>query len=282
MYWVALFVILRIFSNSFISIFTKELTKDGENPVFINFMNYAILAIVSSVALFFLNVPNNYFWVWGILGGISGALCNYLIASSLKHGELSTLSPLNSYKTIIGILLGIFFLREIPNSFGWLGILLIIAGTYFVFDTVNLGSVIKSKAVQYRFYALMFSAIEIIFMKKVILLSSVSVSVATTCIFGALFSYILLKLQNNQNCNQLKPRQVRLYLSTAVCFGIMTIFTTLVFKYMNVAYALSLFQLSILINVLYGWKVYKEHGSIRKVAGSLIIIFGVTTILLMA
>ena len=60
----------------------------------------------------------------------------------------------------------------------------------------------------------------------------------------------------------------------------MTFTTAYVFKYMNVGYALSLFQISILINVILGYKLFNEKKLLKKIIGSLIILIGSATILI--
>ena len=71
-----------------------------------------------------------------------------------------------------------------------------------------------------------------------------------------------------------------MYILTSVCFGVMTFATAYVFKYMNVGYALSLFQLSIIINVILGYKLFNEKKVLKKLLGSLIILIGSATILI--
>ena len=71
-----------------------------------------------------------------------------------------------------------------------------------------------------------------------------------------------------------------IYILTAICFGLMTFTTAYVFRYMNVGYALSLFQLSIIINVILGYKLFNEKNLLKKLIGSLIILIGSATILI--
>lgn len=277
-----IYILIRIFSNSLSNVFQKKLTGYGENPVCINFINYLLLALISIPLIFFVNHPPllHGFWIWTILGGISGALCNYFMVEALKYGELSVLGPINSYKAVIGLIFGIFLLGEIPNIFGILGILLIIAGSYFIFDTFNFFKIAKQKDIRYRFYALFFSALEAIFIKKVILLSSVGISFITSCILGAIFSFIILRVNKVSVIPHPKAKSSLLYILTALCFGLMTYTTAAVFKLINVGYALSLFQLSILVNLFFGWKLFKEKHILKKLAGSIIIIIGAITIIL--
>ena len=61
----------------------------------------------------------------------------------------------------------------------------------------------------------------------------------------------------------------------------MTFATAYVFKYINVGYALSLFQLSIIVNVILGYKFFNEKNLTKKLFGSLIILAGSILILLL-
>lgn len=278
------FVLVRIFSNSLSNVFQKKLAQQGEIPVCINFINYLLLSIISIPALFFINSPklNLELIIFALLGGICGALCNYFIVEALKYGELSVLGPINSYKTVIALFFGIILLKEIPNFWGLIGIILILAGSYFIFDTFNFLEIFKRKEIQYRFYALFFSALEAIFIKKVILLSSISISFITSNILGALFAYFLIKGKHTAIKPSLSKRNLTLYVLTAVCFGLMTYSTAIVFNRINVSYALSLFQLSIFISVLFGWKIFKEKNIIKKLIGAAITILGAVCVIFSA
>lgn len=274
-------VFLRIMTNSLSNVFQKKLAFEGEKPVCINFINYLLLSIACLPILFFVPIGNlsREFWLYALLGGISGALCNYFMVVALKHGELSVLGPINSYKAVIGLIFGMILLHEIPNLYGILGVLLIIFGTYFIFDNFN-SSVFLRKDIKYRFLALFFSAIEAVLIKKVIILSSVTVSVIISCILGAIFSYLIIKANGVSKIELPNKKHSLMYIITALCFGLMTIMTAYVFKHINVGYALSLFQLSIIVNVILGYKLFKEKNLIKKLIGSLIILIGSATILI--
>lgn len=274
-------ILLRVFSNSFSNVFQKKLAGENENPINVNFINYFILSIFSIPLLFLIDYTsiNREFWIYALLGGITGAICNCFMVLALEKGELSVLGPINSYKAIIGLIFGIIILHEYPNFYGIVGILLIIAGSYFIFDTAS-PKVFLRKDIQYRIYALIFSALEAVFIKKVIILSSITTSFIASSFLGALFSFIIVKIFSRQNLHLPNKKHSILYILTAVCFGLMTFMTAYVFKYMNVGYALSLFQISILINVILGYKLFNEKNLLKKLLGSLIILIGSATILI--
>ena len=281
-------IFFRILSNSCSNVFQKKLACEGDNPVYINYVNYLILSLFCIPFLFFIDYKNLSleFWLYAILDGLSGAFANSFMVMALEHGDLSVLGPINSYKSVIGLLAGIILLHEIPNIFGLTGIALIIFGSYFIFDTLEEKFSLKvftRKDIQYRIYALILSAIEAVFIKKVIILSSIKTSFIASCISGAIFSYFVLKLfkiKFRKEIKKISKKSLAFYISTAFCFGIMTYTTAYVFKHMNVGYALSLFQLSIILNLFLGYKLFRETDIKKKLAGSIIILAGSTMIIL--
>ena len=272
-------ILFRIFSNSFSNVFQKKLTKSGEAATCINCINYILMSLISIPLLLLVNFSliTPEFWLYAIAGGITGAIGNCFIVLALKQGELSVLGPINSYKAIVGMIFGIFLLHEYPNIYGLLGIGLIIIGSYFILESPK---ALLRKDIQYRIYALIFTAIEAVFIKKVIILSSIASSFIISSFLGAIFSYLIMRILENEKLHIPTKKNSIMYISTTLCFAIMTFTTAYVFKYMNVGYALSLFQLSIILNVILGYKLFNEKKLIKKLLGSLIILIGSAAILI--
>lgn len=272
-------ILFRIFSNSFSNVFQKKLTKSGEAATCINCINYILMSLISIPLLLLVNFSliTPEFWLYAIAGGITGAIGNCFMVLALKQGELSVLGPINSYKAIVGMIFGIFLLHEYPNIYGVLGIGLIIIGSYFILESPK---ALLRKDIQYRIYALIFTAIEAVFIKKVIILSSIASSFIISSFLGAIFSYLIMRILENEKLHILTKKNSIMYISTTLCFAIMTFTTAYVFKYMNVGYALSLFQLSIILNVILGYKLFNEKKLIKKLLGSLIILIGSAAILI--
>lgn len=272
-------ILFRIFSNSFSNVFQKKLTKSGEAATCVNCINYILMSLISIPLLLLVNFSliTPEFWLYAIAGGITGAIGNCFMVLALKQGELSVLGPINSYKAIVGMIFGIFLLHEYPNIYGLLGIGLIIIGSYFVLESPK---ALLRKDIQYRIYALIFTAIEAVFIKKVIILSSIASSFIISSFLGAIFSYLIMRILENEKLHIPTKKNSIMYISTTLCFAIMTFTTAYVFKYMNVGYALSLFQLSIILNVILGYKLFNEKKLIKKLLGSLIILIGSAAILI--
>lgn len=264
---VTIAVILRVISNPLANVFQKQLTAGKNHPLIVNFLTYFFLSVFCFALLFFIKIPSlgNSFWLYSILGGIMGALGNGFLVKALDKGDLSVLGPINSYKSVVGIIFGIFLLSEIPNVWGILGIGLIIYGSYFVLDSPDekfSWKLLKKQEIQFRIWAMILTAIEAIFVKKVILVSSTVLAFTSWCFFGALFSFIFLFFYKipikNELSKTLKIENLNKFLFLIICIGIMQFTTNYIFDYMSVGYALSLFQLSTIVSIIFGYKFFQE------------------------
>ncbi len=283
-------VFLRIVSNPLANVFQKQLTLKGNNPLVVNFLSYFFLLLICCVVLIFLKVPtfNSDFWFFSILGGIAGSLGNGFLVRALQIGDLSVLGPINSYKSIIGIVVGIFLLSEFPDFWGLFGIGLIIYGSYYVLDTTEerfTWKLFKRAEIQFRIMAMVLTAIEAVFVKKVILASSTTLAFFSWCIFGAIFSFIVLFFYRINIKQELvktfKIKYLYKFLFLILCIGIMQFTTNYAFDKMHVGYALSLFQLSIIVSIIFGYKFFKEKNIKRKIIGAVIMIGGSVLIILL-
>ena len=279
MFTTSLAVILRIISNSFLNTKQKKLSI-YYSSLNVNFKTYFLLTVFA-LPLFFLlyfKSLNAEIFIWAATGGIFGALGNAFLISALKNGELSILGPVNSYKAIAGLVFGVFIIKELPGTESIIGIILIIFGSYFVFDTTKEGfsfALFKRKDIQHRFYALIFTGLEAVFIKKVIMLSDVFCSFLLWVIFGCVFSFLLLKVGRKKvDICSLKP-----FAGLSVLVLVMQLTTNYAFIKLPVASALSLFQLSNILNVFLGYKIFNEKHLLKKLTGSIIMIIGSIIIL---
>lgn len=287
---VTLAVALRIISNPLANVYQKKLTTGGNNPLIVNFFTYFLLSVLCIVPALFFRFPdlNRDFWIYSVLGGIAGASGNGFLVKAFQLGELSVLGPINSYKSVVGIIAGIFLLSEIPNIWGILGIILIIYGSYYVLGSTEgkfSWKLLKNRDIQFRVWAMILTAIEAVFVKKVILASSTEIAFMSWCVSGAFFSFVLLFF-NRLNLNKEFTKTIRLrnlnkFLLLIVSIGTMQFTTNYAFGHMSVGYALSLFQLSTIVSVFFGYRFFREKEIGKKIIGSVIMIIGSVMIIIL-
>ena len=281
-------VFLRIFSNPFGNVFQKQLTSKGNHPLMVNFLTYLFLTffcIFVAFGISWQDLPTQ-FWFYSVLGGIAGALGNGFLVKALHKGDLSVLGPINSYKSVVGVIIAIFVLGEIPNIVGVFGILLIIFGSYFVLDTTAerfSWALLRRKEIQFRIAAMILTAIEAVFIKKIILSSSALIAFVSWCCFGAVFSFFMLfiyRLNLRKEFTKVNRPCFNKYAFLVICVGTMQLTTNYTFNHMPVGYALSLFQLSTVVSVLLGHRLFKESDIRKKLIGTAIMIVGSVVIIL--
>ena len=261
-------IILRVLSNPLGNVFQKQLTNRYNHPLLINFLTFLLLSvfcIIPAIQVRWLELPFE-FWKYCILAGIVGATGNGFL---------------------VGIIVGIFLLGEIPNLWGIAGMSLIVYGSYYVLDTMDEHfslALLKRKEIQYRIWAMVLTAIEAVFIKKIILYSSTTISFIVWCWFGAIFSFALLfafKVHLVKEFKRIKIRDISSYFYLVLCIGTMQYTTNYVFDHMEVGYALALFQLSTIVSIFLGYRIFKEENITKKLIGSVIMVAGSVMIILL-
>ena len=265
---------IRISSNSFLNVFQKFLTQNGNKSTVINFYTYLGISFISLFLLTNIHIAfSNELVINFLIMGVLGALGNFFIIKALSIGDLSSLAPMNSYKPVVALIIAFLYLGETPSLLAIVGIAFIIVGTYCLYSKKD---VINIRAVIYRVLALIFSGSEAVFIKKVLLLTNLPVSFALWAFSGLIFATIFLLLSKH------KPQinNVKYQLLLILTVMLMQYSTNFVFSKINVSSALALFQISTILSVFLGINIFKEKGLLRKVTASVIMLVGAVIIIL--
>jgi drug/metabolite transporter (DMT)-like permease len=272
---IAVLVAARILTNSFANVFQKKLAGGGMPSLRVNFLTYLGLSVIALIMAcgYDWTAFSGEFWLFAVLTGICGALGNGFLVMALKDGELSVLGPVNAYKAVVAMLGGLILLREVPGLQGLAGMALIIGGSYLVLDAsperFSL-KLLQRRDIQFRFYALCFTALEAVMLKRVISCSSPEAAFIIWCVFGAFFAFFL-----SLPVRRIQARtDWRRLLALILCAAAMQLSTNYLFKHMEVSYALSLFQLSLLLNVWLGYRFFRERELLKKTAGAVVMLIG--------
>jgi drug/metabolite transporter (DMT)-like permease len=208
---------------------------------------------------------------------------NTLLVYALRSADLSVLGPINAYKSVVSLLLALVLIGEVPTLSGFVGVTLIVAGSYFVIDRVPgqaRGSAFRQftrePGVQLRFAALICSATEAVFLKRALLLSSPITTFLIWAVVGfpvAVLAAALMRTKIAAETTRL-TREWRTYVWLAATTGVMQVTSLLTFEKMQVGYSLALFQLSTLITVYLGHRYFQERNIRRRLFGSVVMVAG--------
>jgi drug/metabolite transporter (DMT)-like permease len=277
-------VVVRIVTNPVSNVFQKQLAQRSADPLLTIVATHGLLTalalpFLAGMPLGALSVD---FWA-NILAAVVLAVAGYLFLwYALRSADLSVLGPINAYKAVLGLLLAVVLVGEVPTLAGLIGVALIVAGSYFVIDRVPgqapssaYRQFTREPGVQLRFAALICSATESVFLKRALILSS---PIATFLIWSVLcFAIAALGavLLRRVAAEAARFRsEWRTYFWLALTTGLMQLTTLLTFDKLQVGYSLALFQLSTLVTVYLGHRYFAERNIRRRLLGSLIMVIG--------
>jgi drug/metabolite transporter (DMT)-like permease len=285
-----LVVLLRIVSNPFSNVFQKALTRKTADPLFIICATHGLLSLVCVPAclLCWGGLPGE-FWANIAICAILAVAGNALIVKAVELSDLSVLGPINAYKAVVSLIPGMILLHEMPGVGGLAGIALIVGGSYFLVDrsgTESSGGVFarlfSDRGVQYRLAALVLSAIEAVFLKKALLVSSPLITFVFWAVLGfgvALAAMMVLKSGELGHEVGIFKASRREYLLLFVTTGVMQLCTLVSFQALQVGYALALFQTSSLISVILGYRFFQERHVFQRLVGSGVMVAGAVLII---
>lgn len=290
------FVVARVVTNPVSNVFQKQLAQRGANPIFIIAATHALLTLVAIPLLAGIRWIDlsrvelgSPFWTNMAICTLLAVAGNALLVAALERSDLSLLGPVNSYKAVLSLGLGIFLLGEIPTAFGALGVLLILAGSCFVVDRAPgqphrnaFVLFFQDRGVQLRLAALVCSATEAVFLKRAILHATPLTTFLFWSILGLPVAATAVALFARGTARQELSRlnqHWRTYLWLAFTTGLMQATTLFTFGKLQVGYSLALFQLSTLLSVFLGYRYFAERNIGRRLVGAIIMVTGAVLII---
>jgi drug/metabolite transporter (DMT)-like permease len=182
------------------------------------------------------------------------------------------------------------FLHEIPTGWQLAGMGLIVLGSIVVVgrdqgtERWSLGSLFRARGVQLRFAALIFSAVEAIFLKRALLESSPLTTFTLWALFGFGCSAVVVAAGPGRKLIRsdiaVLGTHRLIYAWLALTTGVMQLSTLITLKVFTVGPALALFQTSTILTVILGRTVFIEKHFFKRIAGSVVMIAGAIIIII--
>lgn len=285
-------IAVRIIANPCSNALQKLLAQRGVTPLMVIGVTHLLLSFAVLPGLFWLPLPTGLdFWSSIIFCAALAVVGNVLIVQAVQQSDLSLLGPINSYKPVVSLLPGMLLLGETPGWAGLSGIALIVAGSYLLVDHRAAESgrpallrLFSDRGVQLRVAALVVSAVEAVFLKRALLLSSPLTAFIWWAVLGLGVSLAAKFVVGRTRHLAIQVGRLReqkwLVLGLALTTGLMQFTSLVAFAYMQVGYALALFQTSTLISVFLGRAVFQEPHFKRRLAGSAVMVVGAVVIVL--
>jgi drug/metabolite transporter (DMT)-like permease len=285
------FILGRVAVGPAADFYKKRLSESRADPLFVVLMTFAFIAAVSCPALFVVHLPGagSAFWMNMVAASLFDTTGMVFVMMAIGVTELSIYGPLNAYKPVITLALGAAFLREIPSWIGIVGVVVIVAGSAILHyepsqKKISLGESIRNKGVWYRLLSIVLFCIGVIYLKRAVLESSPFLVLFFWALFGLALCVITTLVFRAKTI--LENFTVLLrdpFDFAAVCISMLFVqaLTLLSFGIMFVGYAIALFQLASLPDVVLGNKFFGEKNTTFRFVGASVMIVGALLIVLL-
>jgi drug/metabolite transporter (DMT)-like permease len=278
-------VVGRLLFSSFANVFQKKLAHQGLHPFFIVMASYLVLSIICIPLLwtFELSNLNQLFWINIFFAALLDMAGTLFLVMSLSKTDLSVFGPLNAYKVVISMLLAMVFLGEIPSMQGFIGVAIIVIGSYFLFpantefNSHRFLKLLLTRGVQYRFISILLFSIGTLPLKNAVIVGNAISTTVFWCLIGfplAIIAHSLFLKDNFVKDYQQSKHHVYQFLYLGILLFLMQYMTMLVFSKLLIAYSLALFQLGMVLQVFLGYHIFKEKHLFRRLAASLVMVVG--------
>lgn len=266
------------------NVFQKKMSHRGLSPLYITLGGYLVLSLISLpllTQLQFAEIQSD-FWLNITLAALLDMTGTLLLVMSLSRTDLSVFGPLNAYKVVFSTILALLFLGEIPSLQGFAGIAIILAGSVLLFPPKNTGSnritsLLSQRGVQLRFLSILLFSVGTLPLKNAVLAGGPMATTLFWCLIGLPLAALIYFLFNGQSLKtdwQHSHSKLRDFLWLGALIFAMQYCTMLLFEGLLIAYALALFQLSMVLQVFLGYRIFHEGHLRRRLAACAVMIIG--------
>lgn len=289
-FWTA--VSLRVLANPVANAAQKWLAQRGIEPPVVITLAHLLLTLVCLPLVRASSMTDRVGFAANLTAAVVLAVaCNTVLVYAMRLDDLSILGPINAFKSVISLLPAWLLLGERLNIAEIAGIALIVAGSLgLVGRTAGpirfalWNGLFRRPGVQLRIVALVLSATEAVFLKRALAVSDPTTTFVWWSIGGALGAGLAVsRFLPAAACREQAIRcrtNIPAILLLALATGCMQAATLFVLAAKPVAAALALFQLSSVLSVWLGHRLFAEPHVWRRLLGSIVMAVGAAIIVL--
>lgn len=251
---------------------------------------YSLFAFISLfIVLLFTEIPkiNELFWICLIINGVLSTFALIFYMRAIKKSEISLVVPMTAFTPLFLLVTSPFILGEFPSTYGVIGIVLIVLGSYMLhIKERNHGllgpikALINEEGTKLMLIVAFIWSITSTFDKIGVVNSSpVFWLVANYGLMTLLVLPITLYKSKIENLRLIKTHAKQLFLMGF--FGaLVSIFQMIAITLTLVTYVVSIKRTNAVISVLFGHFVFKENHIKERLIGVIIMVIGVIIIAL--
>jgi len=277
--------LLAAFGASSLNVFLKQLSDF--TPNFLSWVRFTAAAIsIALIVTVFLDweIPAIEFWLIVLFAKVPiEILLAYLTTISLRLSDLSIVGPISaSFSSLFLVPVGYFVLGELPTDIGFIGVLSVVGGSFFLGEKKNgkyfegLKNLILARGVWLAVLSAFLASVAISITK---LLFHYAHPLLATFYATATLSIVLVPFALKQQKVRLRSRVkpiVGLWATSSISIALHNYGLSL----MPAVYFISIKRLSMIFDVFFGKRFFKEEHVGERLIGASIMVLGVALIAL--
>ncbi len=279
--------VLTAFFESIKDIFSKGNLKNiDEYIVSLSLTLFALPFLIPF--LLFIKIPHlgNQFWTALFFGGSLNVIATILFMKAIKYSDLSITVPMVAFTPLFLLITSPLIVGEFPKSFGLIGIVLIVTGSYILnIKEKHRGylapfrALLKERGSKLMLVVAFIWSITSNFDKVGVQNSSPIFWIIAIDMFISLVIAPIVFYKSRINVNQISTGLITLV--PIGLFGALTaIFQMKALTLTYVAYVISIKRTSAIMSVFFGHLIFNERGIEDRLIGALTMILGVLFIML--
>ncbi len=239
------------------------------------------------ISLFFVEPPqiSGAFWIALAVGGCLNVLTTILYVKAIKHSDLSTTVPILAFTPAFLLITSPFMTGEFPTTIGLIGVGLVIIGSYLL----NVSQSNNGLLTPYRLLlkdrgprlmlivAILWAITSNIDKIGVTNSSSLYWSFSTYTVMTIILFPIML-VKSSKSISQI-PSLFGVLFPLGFISSLVIISQMIAISLSLVIYVIAVKRSSAILSVLSGYLFFKEKHLIERLAGTIIMILGVLTII---
>lgn len=286
MTWI-LFAFLTAFFRSLTDVAGKIGLKNMDEYVVAWALNFFGLPILIPM-LFFIEIPviKDGFWLAICISASLNVATAILYLKAIKLADLSLVIPLSTFTPLFLLITSPLIIGEFPTFFGFIGILLIVVGSYIlnIKERSNgfwapFKALLNNRGAQLMFLVAFIWSISSNFDK-------IGLQNSSPLFYGIVFNVLItigitpfMLIKSRKSLKQI-PKNIKSLAPVGIFHGLMIVFHMVAISMTLVAYLISIKRTSALMSVLFGAVIFKEKGLRERILGAIVMILGVLCITL--
>ena len=237
-----------------------------------------------ALAFFFIPIPNldTTFWISVLILLPLEITALILYVKAIKLSPLSLTIPFMALSPVFIIVIAFFLLGELPDTSGFVGILLITIGTYLLnAKASNIGLLGPIKAIANEKGSVLMVIVAVIY-SITSTIGKIAVHHSSPIFFGFFYPLLLtIVLSMVVGVKGILPHVISrpvTFLTIGIFTAIMILSHFLAISMADVAYVISIKRTSLIFSVLYGRFIFKEINVTERLLGSILMLAGIVSI----